>query len=87
MYTDMDYTQKVREIFSRRESPPLCCVQSFGCQQNVADGERITGMLCDMGCGIAPDISGADIVILNTCAVREGRRMSREYPCSTLVLV
>ncbi len=67
----MDHTELVREIFSRRESPPLCFVQSYGCQQNFADGERITGMLCSMGCGIAPDMESADIIILNTCAVRE----------------
>lgn len=71
MCIDMDHKKLVSEIFSRREAPPLCCVQSFGCQQNVADGERIMGMLCDMGCGIANDIADADIVILNTCAVRE----------------
>ncbi|MBQ7989608.1 MAG: tRNA (N6-isopentenyl adenosine(37)-C2)-methylthiotransferase MiaB [Oscillospiraceae bacterium] len=67
----MDHIALVREIFSHRDSPPLCCVQSYGCQQNVADGERITGLLCEMGCGIAPDIADADIIILNTCAVRE----------------
>ena len=71
MYTDNGYVQKVREIFSRRDTPPLCCVQNYGCQQNFADGERITGQLCEMGCGVTSDIEQADVIILNTCAVRE----------------
>ncbi len=66
-----DYTEKVREIFSLRESPPLCCVISYGCQQNVNDGERLTGILISLGCAVTNDRSNADILILNTCAVRE----------------
>ena len=30
--------------------PPLACVQTYGCQQNVADSQRLMGMLRDMGC-------------------------------------
>ena len=69
--SEMSFTEKVRELLSEREAPPLCCVQSFGCQQNVLDGERITGILLEMGCGHTDDIAEADIIILNTCAVRE----------------
>lgn len=67
----MDHSEKVREIFEKRETPPLCYVHSYGCQQNVNDGERITGMLCDMGCGVTDTPDRADIIVLNTCAVRE----------------
>lgn len=70
-----NYAELVREIFARRPSPPLCCVHSYGCQQNVNDGERITGQLCAMGCGITNDIENADIIILNTCAVRENAEL------------
>ena len=72
---DINYTEKVREIFSRREAPPLCCVHSYGCQQNVNDGERLTGMLCSMGCGVTDDMTCADVIILNTCAVRENAEL------------
>ena len=65
------YIQKIAEIFSARDTPPLCHVHSFGCQQNVSDGERITGLLCRMGYGIAANAEDADLIIYNTCAVRE----------------
>ncbi len=46
-------------------------VRTFGCQQNEADGERIAGELTDCGYLLTDDITQADVVILNTCAVRE----------------
>ena len=72
---ELNYTVLVKEIFSRRETPPLCCVHSYGCQQNVSDGEKITGMLCRMGCGVTYDMEQADVIILNTCAVRENAEL------------
>lgn len=72
---ELNYTELVKEIFSRRETPPLCCVHSYGCQQNVSDGEKITGMLCRMGCGVTYDMEQADVIILNTCAVRENAEL------------
>lgn len=70
-----DYAAKVKEIFSLRESPPLCCVVSYGCQQNMNDGERLTGILISLGCAVTNDTAAADIVILNTCAVRENAEL------------
>ena len=66
-----NYKEKVAEILGRSETPPLCFVHSFGCQQNVSDGERILGILSEMGYGITSDINSADLIIYNTCAVRE----------------
>lgn len=66
-----DYINKVRERFQRSDFTPMAYVHSYGCQQNVSDGEKILGMLADMGCGITEDRTAADIIILNTCAVRE----------------
>lgn len=66
-----DFSEKVRKIFAERENPPTAHVHTFGCQQNVSDGEKIKGMLAQMGCGFSDSPEGADIVIFNTCAVRE----------------
>ena len=66
-----DYSEKVRKIFAERETLPTAHVHTFGCQQNVSDGEKIKGMLAQMGCGFSESPEGADIVIFNTCAVRE----------------
>lgn len=65
------YAAKVREMNAGRESPPTAHVHTFGCQQNVSDGEKIKGMLCEMGYGLSGSPEGADVVIFNTCAVRE----------------
>ncbi|MDR2770246.1 MAG: MiaB/RimO family radical SAM methylthiotransferase, partial [Rickettsiales bacterium] len=46
-------------------------LQTFGCQMNVYDGQRISGMLGAMGLGRAESVADADIIILNTCSVRE----------------
>ncbi len=46
-------------------------VRSFGCQLNVSDGEKIKGLLKKAGYDFTDDEHEADIIILNTCAVRE----------------
>ena len=46
-------------------------VQTFGCQMNKHDSERITGMLEGLGCESVDTIEDADIVVFMTCCVRE----------------
>ncbi|MDO5601891.1 MAG: tRNA (N6-isopentenyl adenosine(37)-C2)-methylthiotransferase MiaB [Oscillospiraceae bacterium] len=46
-------------------------MRSFGCQQNVNDGERIKGVLASMGYMICDSEEEADLIVFNTCAVRE----------------
>jgi tRNA-2-methylthio-N6-dimethylallyladenosine synthase len=46
-------------------------IQTFGCQMNVYDGQRIAGMLAQRGWTPTEDIAAADLIILNTCGVRE----------------
>lgn len=66
------FSQKVRSVVSARySSKPLACVITYGCQQNVADSEKIKGMLELMGYGFTEDRLEAQLIIFNTCAVRE----------------
>ncbi|MBQ8751907.1 MAG: tRNA (N6-isopentenyl adenosine(37)-C2)-methylthiotransferase MiaB [Clostridia bacterium] len=67
------FSEKVRQHYIRLkpDSPPLACVRTFGCQQNVADSERIKGMLAAMGFGFTEEPEEADFILFNTCAVRE----------------
>ncbi len=44
---------------------------TFGCQQNEADSECVRGLLCDMGAVITDTHEDADIILMNTCAIRE----------------
>ena len=66
-----EFMRKVRAIHETRTRAPLALVDTFGCQQNVADGEMLMGMLREMGCELTTDENQADIILLNTCAIRE----------------
>ena len=66
-----EFGARVREMFAAREAHPTACVDTFGCQQNVADGQKLMGMLEQMGFTFTREPGEADLVILNTCAVRE----------------
>jgi tRNA-2-methylthio-N6-dimethylallyladenosine synthase len=46
-------------------------VETYGCQQNEADSERIRGLLAQSGYEIVQEAEGADVVVMNTCAIRE----------------
>ncbi len=53
------------------EAPKTYRVKNFGCQMNVYDGERMGEMLDGQGLSAAPDGEDADLVVLNTCHIRE----------------
>ena len=65
------YMNKVREIWISRGETPKAYIDTYGCQQNEADSERMLGMLEEMGYVRSEEPEGADVVIMNTCAVRE----------------
>ena len=57
-------------LFAERDTV-YACVHSFGCQLNVSDGERIRGMLTELGYTMTDSYEKADLILFNTCAVRE----------------
>ena len=65
--------EQVREIMQirARGAVPLASIHIYGCQQNVSDGERMKGMLAEMGYEFTDDDEQADLILFNTCAVRE----------------
>lgn len=65
------FSEKVRALHEKRTRAPLALVDTFGCQQNVADGEMLMGLLTEMGYELTTDENSADIILLNTCAIRE----------------
>ncbi len=66
-----DCIAAVRAWLAERPSQPLAYLHSFGCQLNVADGEKLTGLLQAMGYGLTDDVERASLILYNTCAVRE----------------
>ena len=63
--------EKIREYWLAQGITPRAFVDTYGCQQNEADSERIRGMLEECGYGIVDEEEGADCIVINTCAVRE----------------
>ena len=47
------------------------CIETFGCQMNVHDSERLAGLLEQAGYELTRDVDDADLVVINTCSVRE----------------
>ncbi|MBD5169942.1 MAG: tRNA (N6-isopentenyl adenosine(37)-C2)-methylthiotransferase MiaB [Oscillibacter sp.] len=66
-----EFTQRLAALYHQRDRQPLAMVDTYGCQQNVADSQRLMGMLRDMGCGFTQDPNAADVIVINTCAIRE----------------
>lgn len=50
-------------------------VKTYGCQMNVHDSERLSGLLEEAGYVAAPEDTTPDLVVFNTCAVRENADM------------
>ena len=68
-----DVVARVRELNSGRERTAY--VLTFGCQQNEADSERMRGIAEEMGYTVTSTHVGADLIIVNTCAIREHAEM------------
>ena len=65
------YCAGIRAYWMERDRTPTAYVETYGCQQNEADSERIRGYLCESGYAITDTAEGADVVVMNTCAIRE----------------
>ncbi|MBQ7032228.1 MAG: tRNA (N6-isopentenyl adenosine(37)-C2)-methylthiotransferase MiaB [Clostridia bacterium] len=63
----MNYIAEVKKIIENKKA----YVRTFGCQLNENDGEKLQGLLEEMGYGITENPEEADFVLLNTCAIRE----------------
>ena len=66
-----DFCAQIHAMNAALPAPPLAFVDTYGCQQNEADSERIRGYLGEMGYGFTADENAADVIVLNTCAIRE----------------
>ncbi len=62
---------EISAFWQSQDITPLAYVETYGCQQNEADSERIRGMLVECGYSICQQAEGADVVVMNTCAIRE----------------
>lgn len=68
--------KKQKEIICRiadlnKDRYPKFHIETYGCQMNVHDSEKLAGMLSDMGYINTDNIEDADVILFNTCCVRE----------------
>ena len=66
---------RIRTMKNTDGQAGLALVDTYGCQQNEADSEKLRGYLAEMGYGFTQDEFAADIIVVNTCAVREHAEM------------
>ena len=66
---------EIRERIQALGRQPLALVDTYGCQQNEADSEEIRGYIELMGYGFTDSEAEADLIVVNTCAIREHAEM------------
>ena len=72
----MNFIEEVRKIVSDKFTDlPLANVKTFGCAQNENDSEKLRGILYQMGYSMTDSLDNSDIVIYNTCAIRENAEL------------
>lgn len=65
------YCDKIAAIWQQQDITPKAYVETYGCQQNEADSEKLRGYLTQSGYAIVQEAEGADVVVMNTCSIRE----------------
>ena len=67
----LSFCYEINAFWRNQNIVPLAYVETYGCQQNEADSEQIRGLLQECGYAMTDRAEGADVVIMNTCAIRE----------------
>ena len=65
------YCDKIAALWAGQGRTPVAYVETYGCQQNEADSEKLRGYLAQSGYAIGKEPEGADVVVMNTCSIRE----------------
>ena len=71
----LEYIEKVKKIVQKKETESgrnlKACVTTFGCQMNAKDSEKFCGILDACGFELTEDEQDADLVLMNTCTIRD----------------
>jgi len=70
LFTQID-DHRIRSNNTQEQSVRNVYIETYGCQMNVSDSELMTGILTQAGHNSVSDIDDADVILLNTCAIRE----------------
>ena len=69
--TQFAFCDKIAAYWQSQGRTPTAYVETYGCQQNEADSEKLRGYLTQSGYAIVQSAEGADVVVMNTCSIRE----------------
>ncbi len=69
--TQFAFCDRIADLWRIEGRTPTAYVETYGCQQNEADSEKLRGYLTQCGYTIQKEAENADVVIMNTCAIRE----------------
>ena len=75
-----DICAQIAQRFDAQGRRPLALVDTYGCQQNEADSEKLRGMLSAMGYEMTRDEWEADVIVINTCSFEQ-----RTFESSTII--
>ncbi len=65
------FCDSINRLWQEKGRIPGAYIETYGCQQNEADSEKLRGYLAQCGYAILDSAEGADVVVMNTCAIRE----------------
>ena len=71
LQTQFGFCDQINAYWMAAGRTPKAYVETYGCQQNEADSEKLRGYLTQSGYAIVQEAEGADVVVMNTCAIRE----------------
>ena len=71
LHQQFRYCDRIAAHWHEQNITPTAYVETYGCQQNEADSEKLRGYLTQSGYRIVHEAEGADVVVMNTCAIRE----------------
>ena len=77
-FTDPDVPSAVPEM-------PSVFIKTYGCQMNERDSEAVAAQLMAKGYAVAPDEAQADVILLNTCSVRDAAEQKAINKMETLI--
>ena len=64
------FCDQIAALWQQAGRTPTAYVETYGCQQNEADSEKLRGYLTISGYAMVQQAEGADVVVMNTCAIR-----------------
>ena len=71
LQVQLDCCNQIHAWWRDQNITPTAYVETYGCQQNEADSEKIRGLLIESGYAMVNEAEGADVVVMKTCAIRE----------------